>query len=107
MLGGLLPARGARALARRLGGHGDLAFWAVGLATPVVVYALDFWEHTLGLAAMVWGVVLLLDVADRRAGWRAALAGGALFGVAATMRTEALVYAVVTVGVAAWVARRH
>jgi hypothetical protein len=107
MLGGLLTALGARALARRLGGRGDLAFWLVGLTTPVVVYALDFWEHTLGLAAMIWGVVLLLDVADRRRGWRSALAGGALFGVAATMRTEALVYAVVTVTVLAWSARRH
>jgi len=107
MLGGVLTALGARALARRLGGRGDLAFWVVGLATPVVVYSLDFWEHTLGLAAMVWGVVLLFDFADRRAGWRGALAGGALFGVAATMRTEALVYAVVTVGVVAWSARRR
>ena len=106
MLGGVLSALGARALARRLGGRGDLAFWLVGLASPVVVYALDFWEHTLGLAAMVWGIVLLLDVADRRAGWRCALAGGALFGLAATMRTEALVYAAVTVVVVAWSARR-
>jgi hypothetical protein len=107
MLGGILTALGARALARRLGGRGDLAFWLVGLTTPVVVYALDFWEHTLGLAAMVWGVVWLLDVADRRTGWRGALAGGALFGLAATMRTEALVYAVATIGVVAWSARRQ
>ncbi len=107
MFGGVLTALGARALARRLGGRGNLAFWVVGLATPVVVYSLDFWEHTLGLAAMVWGVVLLFDFADRRAGWRGALAGGALFGVAATMRTEALVYAAVTVGVVAWSARRR
>ena len=107
MLGGVLTALGARALARRLGGRGDLAFWAVGLLTPVVIYSLDFWEHTLGLAAMLGGVVLLLDVADRRAGWRGALLGGALFGVAATMRTEALVYAAVTVLVLAWSARRR
>jgi len=105
MLGGVLTALGARALARRLGGRGDLAFWLVGLATPVVVYSLDFWEHTLGLAATIWAVVLLLDVADRRAGWRAAAAAGALFGVAATMRTEALVYAAVAVVVVGWAGR--
>jgi hypothetical protein len=105
MLGGVLTALGARALARRLGSPGDLAFWLVGLATPVVVYSLDFWEHTLGLAAMVWAVVLLLDVADRRAGWRAAGVAGALFGAAATMRTEAVIYAAVTVGVVAWAGR--
>ncbi len=66
MLGAVLAALAARALARRLGGDGMLAFWAIGLATPVAVYALDFWEHSLGLAAMLWGVVLLVDVARRR-----------------------------------------
>jgi 4-amino-4-deoxy-L-arabinose transferase-like glycosyltransferase len=107
MLGGVLTALGARTLARRLGGHGDLAFWLVGLFTPVVVYSLDFWEHTLGLAAMVWGIVMLFDVADRRAGWRGALLGGALFGVAATMRTEAFVYLAATGVAVAWAARRR
>ena len=56
-----------RALARRIGGgDGWPAFWIIGLASPVAVYALDFWEHTLGLGLMLWGVVLLLDVLDRR-----------------------------------------
>ena len=186
MLGGCLSALAARALARRLatrnpGSSGWIAFWAVGLATPVAVYALDFWEHTIGLAAMLWGVVALLDVAKRApspdsgasatlperaerapsllvgtasgassaadrpsrsspsplvdgastvsfgadrprrsapsplvdgastvsfgadrprrstpGGWRMAMLGGAAFGVAATTRTEALVYAAVT-----------
>ncbi len=101
MLGGCLSALAARALARRLatrnpGSSGWVAFWAVGLATPVAVYALDFWEHTIGLAAMLWGVVALLDVARSALGWRMAMLGGAAFGVAATTRTEALVYAAVT-----------
>jgi hypothetical protein len=115
MLGGCLCALGARALARRLASTnrertGWLAFWSVGLATPVAVYALDFWEHTLGLAAMLWAVIVLLDVAEARATWRAAAFGGALFGLAATMRTEALVYALATfgvVGVTLLVARRR
>ncbi len=99
MLGAVLCAFGARALARRLGGgDGWSAFWIVGLASPVAVYALDFWEHTVGLGLMVWAVVLLLDVLERRAGWRGALVAGALFGLAATMRTEALVYLVVATG---------
>ncbi len=99
MLGAVLCAFAARALARRLGGgDGWAAFWLIGLVTPVAVYALDFWEHTVGLAMVLWGVVLLLDVLDRRAGWRGALCAGALFGAAATMRTEALVYLAVTGG---------
>jgi hypothetical protein len=101
MLGAVLCALAARALARRLGGgDGWAAFWTVGLMTPVAIYALDFWEHTIGLTLMLWASVLLLDVVDRRAGWRAALGAGLLFGAAATMRTEALVYLVVATGLA-------
>jgi hypothetical protein len=102
MIGGVLCAFAARALARRAGARGDLAFWLVGLTTPVVVYSLDFWEHTLGLAAMLWAIVLALDVREGRAGWRGAAVAGALFGLAATMRTEALVYAAVAGGVVLW-----
>ncbi len=103
MLGAVLTALAARALARRLGGgDGWWVFWAVGLATPVAIYALDFWEHSLGTGLMLGAVVLLLDVYEDRAGWRAGLGAGALFGLAATMRTEALVYAVVIAALAAF-----
>jgi hypothetical protein len=99
MLGSMFAALGARALARRLGAGqagGWWAFWAVGLASPLAVYALDLWEHSIGLALMLWAIVLVVDVLDRRAGWRATLGAGLLFGAAATMRTEALVYGLVT-----------
>lgn len=103
MLGAVLTALAARALARRLGGgDGWWVFWAVGLATPIAVYALDFWEHSLGAGLVLWAVVLVLDMHEDRAGWRASLGAGALFGLAATMRTEALVYAVVITALAAF-----
>jgi hypothetical protein len=104
MLGALLCAFGARALVRRVTPDDDgwRAFWVVGLASPVAVYALDFWEHTVGLGLMLWAVVCLLDVLDRRpgrtGGWFGALVAGFLFGAAATMRTESLVYLVVATG---------
>ena len=103
MLGAVLAALAARALARRLGADdrwGWAAFWVVGLASPITVYALDFWEHSLGVALVAWGAVLLVDLVERRAGWRGALGAGLLFGAAATMRTEALVYAAVGTGAA-------
>ena len=101
MLGAVMCALAAAALARRVGGgDGRAAFWIVGLATPVAIYALDFWEHTVGLALMLWAAILVLDVMERRAGWRGAIGAGVLFGLAATMRTEALVYLVVSVGLA-------
>ena len=70
------------------------------------MYALDFWEHTIGLGLMLWAVVRLLDVLDPETGregdwrgrWPGALAAGLLFGAAATMRTESLVYLVVGTG---------
>jgi hypothetical protein len=110
MLGGVGCALAAAALARRAGAGdgGRLAFWVVGLASPVVIYALDFWEHTVGLALIAWAVVVLIDLAQRkRAVWFAALAG-VLFGAAATMRTEALAYgAVATAVVCLFVVRRQ
>ncbi len=101
MLGAVACAFAARAISTRVGGDGWTAFWVVGAASPIVVYALDLWEHSIGVAAMVGGVALVLDVVAERPGrWRALAAGG-LFGVAATLRTEALVYALVAVGVGA------
>ena len=110
MLGSVLAALAARALARRLsGGDGWAAFWIVGLASPITIYALDFWEHSLGVAAMAWAVVVLVDVVqgERRPQW--ALVSGVLFGMSATLRTEALVYAFVAVAAAClilWLGRR-
>lgn len=100
MLGAVAAAFAARSLARRIDRADDgwMAFWVVGLASPVVIYALDFWEHSIGLACMVWAVVLLLDVLDGSGAARAAGAG-ALFGAGAILRTETFVYAAVAVGV--------
>lgn len=74
------------------------AMWIVGLATPIAVYALDFWEHSLGVFLMGLGVLLLIDGLDRRSIGRA-LGAGAAFGLAATMRQEALIYGFVAGGV--------
>ncbi len=99
MAGVVATAFAARRLARRLDPTSDgwLAFWLVSLASPLVVYGLDFWDHAHGLALMAWGVVWLLELGDvvgTRA-WvvRRSLGAGVVLGVAATMRTEALVYA--------------
>jgi hypothetical protein len=101
MAGAVAVAFASRALARRLDdGDGWAAFWIVGLASPVVIYALDLWEHSLGLGLMAWGVVALVDaVFDRPTWWRGALAGLA-FGAASAMRTEAFVYVLTSVGIA-------
>jgi len=102
MLGSVLAALAARALARRLGATDAWAwagFWIVGLASPLTIYALDFWEHSLGVALMAWAVVLLVDAWRDPDRWRLGVGVGLLFGLAATMRTEALVYGGVATGV--------
>ncbi|MCB0978690.1 MAG: hypothetical protein KDB02_14655 [Acidimicrobiales bacterium] len=115
MLGGALCALAARSLTRRLSGDEaaqELAFWATGLAGPVLLYALDLWEHTLGLAAMAWACVLLAAAAEGETTARRvvtfAAGAGLLWGVAFSMRTEALLYgAFVTAAVCLWLATRR
>jgi len=101
----MMAAAGAAVVAGKLQQRlrpsgGRSAMWVVGLSTPVAVYALDFWEHSIGVLLMGLGALWVLDAAEteladvRHAGRRtaAALGGGVAFGLAATMRQEALVY---------------
>src|SRR5205823_3246135 len=57
MLGTMAAALASRALARRLGADerlGWVAFFVVALGSPLALYALDFWEHSIGVALMGW-----------------------------------------------------
>lgn len=90
MMGSVAAALAARRLATQLGGNGVLAVWAVGLGSPAAFYASSFWEHSLGLGLMAWAVAMLYSAFDGE--MKYALASGALFGAAATLRQEALVY---------------
>jgi len=105
MAGSVAAAAAGWALLRRLGVGQRWAaagFWMLGLASPLTIYALDFWEHSVGVALMAGALALLLPFcADNSVvptelsaqnGALRVLAAGLLFGTAATMRTEALVY---------------
>lgn len=116
MLGGVAVAAAARALAARFGAdrrQAWLAYWLVGLAGPVLIYSLDLWEHTLGLAAMAWAVVALADARASSSLRRVGLLGfgaGLLWGAGFSMRTESLLYAATTtaaVGLAMVLAERR
>lgn len=96
LAGTVLAAFAARTLGRRLGSDGTAAFWIVGAASPLTIYALDFWEHSLGVALVVWAVVWVLDASRDDGSWRAALVAGVCFGLAASMRQEALIYGFVS-----------
>jgi hypothetical protein len=93
MLGSVAAALGAYALAKRLGSSRPwFAMWVVGLASPLVIYAVDFWEHSVGVALILWAGILLYDEVTAERRWWRPLLSGALLGLAFTMRTEALVY---------------
>lgn len=111
MLGAVGVAFAARSLGRRSAGDraGWYAYWAVGLVSPIVIYALDLWEHAPGVACIVGAVALLAGIVDGEPVSLRALGAGALLGLAATMRNEAFVYALVAVslcGLASMVQRR-
>ena len=95
--GTVAAALAARAIAERITpGSGPRTFWLLGLAGPLVIYAMDLWEHSLGVALVAWGVVLAMD-ARRHPPLVVGGAMGLLFGVAATMRTESMVFGAVIV----------
>ena len=101
MAGSILAAFAARAISRRVrDGDGWAAFWIVGLASPMTIYALDFWEHSLGAGLLAWAAVVLWDAVEARFMWWKGLAAGALIGAAFSMRTEALAFGFAMVGIA-------
>ncbi len=92
--GSVLTCLAAGELGRRFGARSwHTGFWVAASCSPVAVYGLDFWEHSMGLALMIGGVVGVLttfDLGSRAHLWAAM--SGLCFGVAATMRTESLVF---------------
>lgn len=99
MLGALLAAFACRDLARRLADDraGWWAFWIVALASPLSVYALDLWEHSLGAGLMLAAVALLHRTLTSGPPVLA-LVSGLCLGLSATMRAETFVVAFVAVG---------
>jgi hypothetical protein len=96
MLGSVFAALAAGRLSVRFGAK---RAWPttliVGLASPVAIYALDFWEHSIGLALMAWGFVWGLNALDHRSLITTTMSAGAsglAFGLAANMRQEAMIY---------------
>ncbi len=96
ILGAAFAAFAARALARACSTEpaaADAAFWLVGITSPLLLYAVDLWEHAPGVALMLWALVWLHR--SLRGSWAWSLAAGTALGVAFSMRTEAVVYAAV------------
>ncbi len=82
----VVAAYAALRLARWASGRsGWLAFWFVGVLSPILFYGADFWEHAPGLALALLGIALIFEGGVRRT-----VLGGLLVGVAGIMRQEML-----------------
>ncbi|HZY42135.1 MAG TPA: hypothetical protein VFF59_09070 [Anaerolineae bacterium] len=71
-----------------------LAPIVVGFSSPVLIYSLEFWEHTAGAGLATFAVLALVRAVDssRRAAWL--IAAGAASGLGLTMRAELYVFPV-------------
>ncbi len=104
MLGSIFAALAAGRLSLQFGARESWpTVLVVGLASPVAVYALDFWEHSIGLALMGWGFSWSLDAVGASVAGRSlrfalgsSAGAGLAFGFAANLRQEALIYGFVT-----------
>jgi hypothetical protein len=69
----------------------------VGLSSPLLLYSLEFWEHTPGTALAVFALVALVKALDsrRRVWWL--IASGAAIGLGLTMRAELYVYPIAVI----------
>ena len=82
----------AAALARRLTAdrHAWLA-WIAVVATPVIVYGLEFWEHAPAVACVMAAALLALPSPDRRRDSIRLLGAGALVATGVQFREEVAV----------------
>lgn len=107
---GTLLAAGSAALLWRLAGqrHASWLFWGTAVATPLLVYSMTLWDHTLGVGlstAAVYMAARSLD--DQR--WIWPLGAGGLIALAVTQRADiaamavALGVALLVVGWPRWI----
>src|SRR5512143_763594 len=69
----------------------------VGLSSPLLLYSLEFWEHTAGTALAVFALVSFVKAIDSRRHRWWLIAAGAAIGLSLTMRAELYVYPIAIV----------
>jgi 4-amino-4-deoxy-L-arabinose transferase-like glycosyltransferase len=74
-----------------------LAPLIVGLSSPLLLYSLEFWEHTPGTALAVFAMLGVIKAMDSRRHALWLMASGAAIGLSLTMRAELYVYPIAIV----------
>jgi hypothetical protein len=102
VLGALAAALVGALLARRLDPRLDRAtLWLLGLGSPLLFDSQIVIAHTLGAACTGAAALAVAHLLDRWR-WRWAVAAALLAGLACSFRTEAIVFAIVLAGYAAF-----
>ncbi|MCA9728794.1 MAG: hypothetical protein KC729_13975 [Candidatus Eisenbacteria bacterium] len=94
LLGGLLSAWGAARLARICAlsaSAQSLSAVLAGLLTPLWFYSEVYWEHTLAVAACLWGVGFVLQFLQAGS-WKRLASGGALCATGIYLRDDLYVF---------------
>lgn len=93
-IGTVLALLGVARIAARWGDSKTIAgaIFSAGLLTPLWFYTLTFWEHTLGVAAFVWAIAILLNVQESTPK-HDALAAGLITAVGIWFRDELYLFA--------------
>ena len=77
----------------------------IGVSSPLLVYSLEFWEHTIGALLALLALAALVKAHEALRPTRWLIAAGAALGVSLTMRAELYVYPVAVI--IGWAAIRH
>ncbi len=84
-----------------------LAPLIVGFSSPLLIYSLEFWEHTPGTALAVFALLGLVKALTAQRRWLWLLLSGAALGLGLTMRAELYVYPIaIVIGLLVAPARR-
>jgi hypothetical protein len=68
-------------------------FWASIIATPVLFYSVQLWDHSLGVALAVWAVYFV-DRGMKESHNRSIIVGGFLMGIGLGQRPELYAFAI-------------
>ncbi|MEA5462313.1 LA_3751/LA_3752 family putative glycosyltransferase [Leptothoe sp. PORK10 BA2] len=85
-----------------------ISLGVVIFASPLTLYGAMYWEHTLAVCLVFWGMTLVLWPGDTTVSGPQALVAGSLLGLAVWFRSELICLAAIIVGLTflQWISRR-
>lgn len=102
VLGGVASAWGTYNLGRLVHvPHPKWLFWATVLATPLLFYSIQLWDHSLATALSVWSLYFIAKGIVHKRTWMF-VPGGLLLGLSLGQRPEMYVFAIAVAAGMLW-----